>query len=226
MATVIFDLDGTLADTAADLVGAANALADAAGWPRLDPVAERTVAGQGGRALIRRTMAGAGLAADEAAVDRLFPAFLAAYEARIAEETQLFPGALDCLDAFAAMGWRIGLCTNKPEGLARTLVSALGVADRFAALLGADTLPVRKPDPRHFTETVRRAGGEPGRALLIGDTVTDRDTARNAGAPCILVTFGYATEPLETLAPDAIAARLTETPGLAAALLDSRRAAS
>jgi phosphoglycolate phosphatase len=219
MFTAVFDLDGTLADTAADLIGAVNAVADAEGWPRLDPVAERTVAGQGGRALIRRAMAGAGLTPDEARVERLLPGFLAAYEARIAEETRLFPGALDCLDAFDALGWRVGLCTNKPEGLARTLVAALGVADRFGALLGADTLPVRKPDPLHFTETARRAGGDPARAVLIGDTVTDRETARRAGAPCILMRFGYATEPLETLAPEAIAGRLSETPGLARALL-------
>lgn len=219
MFTAVFDLDGTLADTAADLVGAANALAAAEGWPPLDPSAERMTAGQGGRALIRRVMGGAGLPVDETRVDALFPQFLDVYAARIAEETRLYPGAVDALDAFAALGWRVGLCTNKPEGLARRLVAALGVADRFGALLGADTLPVRKPDPMHFAETARRAGGDPARAVLIGDTITDRETARRAGAPCILVRFGYATEPVETLSPDAIADHLRDTPSLARALL-------
>ena len=219
MKTAVFDLDGTLADTAGDLIGALNAVARAEGWPGLDPVTDRAVAGQGGRALLRRAMAAAGAPEDPARVERLLPAFLAAYEARIAAETRLFPGTEAALGALAAAGWRLAICSNKPEALALGLLDALGVRRRFAAILGADTLPVRKPDPRAFHETVARAGGAPGRAVMIGDTATDRETARRAGAPCILVGFGYAAEPLSMLAPEAAAARMADIPALAESLL-------
>lgn len=219
MKTVVFDLDGTLADTAADLVGALNDVGAAECWPPLDPVGDRVVAGQGGRALLRRGMAGAGLPADEARVDVLFPVLLAAYEAQIAARSVLFPGALACLDALAADGWGLGVCTNKPERLARLLLGALGVAGRFGAILGADTLTVRKPDPLHLLETVARLGGDPARTVLVGDTLTDRETARRAGVPCILCRFGYAAEPLAGLAPEAAIDDLREVVALAPVLI-------
>ncbi len=218
MRAVIFDLDGTLADTAADLVAAANAVAAAQGWPPLDPVAERSVAGRGARALLRRAMEAAGVAADEPRVEALVPAFLEDYAGRIADQSRLYPGAVACLDALAGAGWRLGICTNKPVGLAGTLLRALGVADRFGAVLGADSLPVRKPDPRHLLETVARVGGDPRRTVLVGDTVTDRETARRAGAPCILMRHGYAEGPLAALAAEAEADALAEVPALAARL--------
>ncbi len=224
MKTVIFDLDGTLADTAADLVGALNEIGAARGWPALDPVGDRIVAGQGGRALLRRGMSGAGLAMDEAQVDALFPEYLAVYERQLSARSSLFPGAVECLDALAAEGWGLGICTNKPERLARGLLDALGVAGRFGAILGADTLAVRKPDPLHLLETVARLGGDPARTLLVGDTVTDRETARRAGAPCILCRFGYAAEPLADLAPDAVIDDLREIVALAPALVAARAA--
>jgi phosphoglycolate phosphatase len=221
MRAAVFDLDGTLADTAPDLIGAANTIAAAEGWPPLDPVADRVTAGQGGRALIRRAMAGAGFA-DEARAEALYPAFLDLYRARIAEETRLFPGAVACLDALEDADWRLGICTNKPEALARLLLDRLGVADRFGALIGADTLPVRKPDPATLVETAARLGARPDRAVLIGDTATDRETARRAGAPCILVRFGYAEGPPDALAPEAVADALSDVAALAAALVGPR----
>lgn len=221
----IFDLDGTLADTAADLVAAANAVAAEEGWPALDPVGDRTTAGRGSRALLRLAMARAGCD-DADRVERLVPRFLELYEDRIDAESRLFPGALACLDALQADGWRLGLCTNKPEGLARLLLDRLGIAARFAAILGADTLPVRKPDPLHLIETVRRAGGVITQAVLIGDTDTDRRTASAAGTPCILTRFGYATVPPETLAPEALIDDLSEVPAVAAALLANRAPAA
>jgi phosphoglycolate phosphatase len=219
MIAVIFDLDGTLAETAPDLIGALNSVAWNEGWPGLDPVTDRGIAGRGGRALLQAAIQGAGLPPDPARVEDLLPAFLAAYEARIAAESHLYPGAEACLDALEAEGWRVGVCTNKPERLARLLLEALGVGHRFGALLGADTLPVRKPDPRHFTETIVRLGGAPGGALLVGDTVTDRDTARAAGVPCVLTRFGYAVEAPEVLAPEAWIDRLDEVPALVPRLL-------
>jgi phosphoglycolate phosphatase len=218
MRSVIFDLDGTLADTAADLVAAANAVAAAQGWPPLDPVAERAVAGRGSRALLRRAMAAAGLAPDEARVEALAPAFLEDYAGRIADQSRLFPGAEACLDALEREGWRLGVCTNKPVALALALLRALGAAERFGAVLGADSLPVRKPDPRHLFETVARVGGDPRRTVLVGDTVTDRETARRASVPCILMRHGYAEEPLAALAAEAEADTLGQVPALAARL--------
>jgi phosphoglycolate phosphatase len=204
MDTAVFDLDGTLADTAPDLIGALNEVGAAEGWPALDPLGDRITAGQGARALLRLGMARAGLPDDAARVEMLVPDFLDAYAARLARESRFFPGAENALDAMEAAGWRLAVCTNKPIALATALLAALGASRRFAAVLGADTLPVRKPDPEHFHETVRRAGGARGRALMIGDTITDRETARRADAPCILVGFGYADRPLDAMTPDAV----------------------
>jgi phosphoglycolate phosphatase len=204
MKTAVFDLDGTLADTAPDLIGALNEIAALEGWPALDPVRDRITAGQGGRALLRLGMARAGLPDDPARIEALVAPFMEAYAARVARETRFFPGTEAALTAMAAEGWRLAICTNKPEGLALALLDALGATAYFAAILGADTLPVRKPDPRHFHESVRRAGGIRGQAVMIGDTITDRETARRAEAPCILVRFGYADRSLADLAPDAV----------------------
>ena len=219
MRTLIFDLDGTLADTAADLTAAMNTLAAETGLASLDPVADRVVAGAGARAMIRAAMERSGLAPDPARVDALWPRYLAHYDRVVTAQSALFPGARACLDTLAAEGWRLGLCTNKPEGLARRLLDHLGITGCFAAILGADTLPVKKPDPRHLTETIARSGGDAARAVLIGDTRTDRDTARAAGVPCVLTRFGYAAEPPEALAPEGWVDRLSQVPALAARLL-------
>lgn len=219
----VFDLDGTLADTAADLVGALNDLARRErGLARLDAAAERRTAGRGGRALIRRAMTLGGAAADEARVDALFPLYLEAYGARICEESRLFPAAAEALDALEAAGWRLAICTNKPEGLALRLLEALGLGRRFHAVLGADTLAVKKPDPLHLIETVARAGGETRRALMIGDTRTDCDTASAAGVPCVLCRFGYAAEALEELAAAAAIDGFDALPTLAERLVPLR----
>ncbi len=214
MRGAIFDLDGTLADTADDLLASANAILAPAGLPLLDPVAERRFAGRGGRAMIRRSLEIAGRAMDAPdeieLTNRLYPALLAAYEPRIADKTYLYEGVLSCLDQLAGDGWRLGVCTNKPENLALMLLERLGVKQRFGAILGADTLPVRKPDPEHVLETVRRIGAAPERSIMIGDTRTDLDAARNAGLPCVLVSFGYAAEPLSELAPDHIIDRFED----------------
>jgi phosphoglycolate phosphatase len=222
MKTAVFDLDGTLADTSADLIAAANATAAAFGWAMLDPGGDRALAGRGGRALLSEARGRAGLPHDPAAVETAVAPFLAAYEGAIARQTRLFPNALPCLDALEAAGWRLGVCTNKPERLARILLDALGVGARFGALIGADTLPVRKPDPLALTETVRRLGGALSLTVLVGDTVTDRETARRAGVPCILCRFGYALEPLALLAAEGEIDDLAETPALAARLIGAR----
>ncbi len=207
MRTAVFDLDGTLADTSGDLIAAANA---ALGAALLDPGADedRLSAFRGGRAMLRlglqRRGEGGDAAAVEAVVDALFPAFLDHYGAHIDVFTRLYAGVETALDALAARGWRLGVCTNKPEALALELLQRLGILPRFAALVGADTLAWRKPDPRPYRETVRRAGGIGGRSVLIGDTETDRETARAAGVPCVLVGFGPLGAGVAALAPAAV----------------------
>jgi phosphoglycolate phosphatase len=220
MRGAIFDLDGMLADTAEDLLAAANAALVPHGLPTLILAEDRSYAGRGGRSMIRRSMERAGRDPDtveaEALVARIYPDILEAYEGAIARHTRLYDGVHDCLDLLEAGGWRLGVCTNKPERLAHILLRELGVFDRFGAVLGADSLPVRKPDPEHFRETARRIGADPARSVMLGDTSTDRETARAAGVPCVIVSFGFAAEPLAELAAEAVAGHYTEI----AAILD------
>jgi phosphoglycolate phosphatase len=213
MRTAVFDLDGTLADTAVDLIAAANAtLAEAGHGAPLDPVGDRATAFAGGRAMLRAGLGRAG--ADEAEAEALYPRLLDRYAAALAVETRLYDGAEAALDRLAADGWQLAVCTNKPERLARLLLEALGVAGRFAALLGADSLPWKKPDPRHLVETIARAGGEASRAALVGDTVSDREAARAAGIPCVLVGFGPEGGAVAALAPEAVVADFAELPAV------------
>lgn len=203
--TVIFDLDGTLADTSADLIAAANHCFVARGHgPLLDPVADAATAFRGGRAMLRLGLSRLGEPWSEADVDADYPVLLSAYGAAIDVHTRLYPGAIEAIERLRLRGEKVGICTNKPEGLAETLVQRLGVRDLFGALIGADTLPVRKPDPAPLRETVARLGGDMARATLIGDTVTDRETARAAGVPSILVTFGPDGHSVSDLAPEAL----------------------
>lgn len=203
---VIFDLDGTLADTAEDLIAAANAaLAHLGRDARLDPGAalDRTEALRGGRAMLRLGLSREG-PVDEAEVDRGYPPLLEAYDGAIARHTTFYPGALDAVRRLRARGDATGICTNKPEALAVKLMDALGASALFDSLVGADTLAVRKPHPEHLVESIARAGGDPARSVMVGDTGTDRETARRAGVPCILVTFAPDGRRVADLAPDAL----------------------
>ncbi|MCA8881187.1 MAG: HAD-IA family hydrolase [Rhodobacteraceae bacterium] len=205
MATVVFDLDGTLADTSADLIAAANRVfRDRGLGDLLDPATDRSTAFRGGRAMLRLGYSRAGSSFGEADVEAGYRPFLAAYGDALDIQTRLYPGAAEAVARLRAAGYRTAVCTNKPEALAEALLVRLGLRDAFGALVGADTLPVRKPDPAPFTEAVRRAGGDPARAVLVGDTETDRDTARAAGIPCILVTFGPDGRNVASWSPDAL----------------------
>ncbi|WP_022703436.1 HAD-IA family hydrolase [Pseudorhodobacter ferrugineus] len=215
MRTVVFDLDGTLADTSADLIAAANVCFGLMGQGRpLDPVADALVAFGGGRAMLRLGYSRLGMTWTEANIDAQYPVLLEAYEQAIAVHSALYPGAVQAVQVLRAAGYATAICTNKPERLAVMLCDHLGISNLFGALLGADTLPVRKPDPAHFFETVRRAGGDPARSLLIGDTITDRDTARAAGVPIILVGFGPEGQGVERLTPDALLHHYDDLPAL------------
>ena len=221
MRTVVFDLDGTLADTSGDLIAAANACFEGMGQGRpLDPVADALTAFAGGRAMLRLGFGRLGAAWTEAEIDAQYPVLLRAYADAIAVHTTLYPGAVTAVVALRAAGFATAICTNKPEGLAVALCDRLGISGLFGALLGADSLPVRKPDPEHYFETVRRVGGTVGRSLLIGDTVTDRDTARAAGVPIVLVGFGPEGAGVARLEPDALLNRYEDLPNLIEQMLN------
>ena len=215
---VVFDLDGTLADTSADLIAAANACFTARGLPALlDPAADALTAFHGGRAMLRAGYARIpdGWLLPPEAEDQDFPRLLDHYAGAIATHTRLYPGVETALAALAGQGHALAVCTNKPEALAETLLRELGIRDAFASLIGADTLPVRKPDPRPYQAAV--AGARPGaKSFLVGDTETDRRTAAAAGVPVALVTFGPEGEAIGRLAPEALLTHFDDLPALAA----------
>ena len=205
MRCVIFDLDGTLADTAGDLIAAANAALGVMGHaPQLVMGRDDATALRGGRAMLQLAADRMGMVQAAPMIAAGYPLLLAAYGDAIDQHTTLYPGAMDAVARLKARGIAVGICTNKPEGLAETLLTRLGVRAEFAALVGADTLPLRKPDPAPFFEAVARAGGARGQSCLIGDTVTDRETARAACLPCALVTFGPLGQSVADLAPEAL----------------------
>lgn len=220
MRTVIFDLDGTLADTSGDLIAAANVcFQDMGAGDVLDPLRDQATALRGGRAMLRLGMSRLERAGDEDAIDHYYPVLLEAYGAAIDTHTVMYPGAMDAIEVLKTRGYGVGICTNKPEGLAETLMQRLGVRGAFASLIGADTLPVRKPDPEPLFEAARRAGGDPRACVLIGDSDTDRNTARAAGVPSVLVTFGPAGGDMAALAPEALLQDYSDLPGLVDQLL-------
>lgn len=219
MRTVIFDLDGTLADTSGDLIAAANHCFRGLGLgDLLDPAVDAATALRGGRAMLTLGFSRAG-GFDAAHVDAQYPVLLAAYADAIDTHTVLYPGAIEAVAQLRADGYAVGIATNKPAALAETLMRSLGVRDHFASLIGADTLPVRKPDPEHHFEAVRRAGGDVRRSLLVGDTATDRDTSRNAGVPSVLVTFGPGRDAVLALDAEATIDSYDELPGVVARLI-------
>jgi phosphoglycolate phosphatase len=209
---LVFDLDGTLADTILDLIPVLNRVTATEGLDAI-PIADvGHVVGHGARAMIERAYAYHKRDLDTLVHDRLFNHFLTDYEENIAANTVIFDGALDVLDSLQAQGWRFAVCTNKPEKLAVKLLQELGVADRFASVTGGDTYAWRKPDPRHLAGTIVKAGGDPARAVMIGDSRTDIDTARAAGIPVVAVDFGYTDIPVRELGPDRVISHFSELP--------------
>ncbi|MEL6465363.1 MAG: HAD-IA family hydrolase [Pseudomonadota bacterium] len=203
MAAVIFDLDGTIADTSGDLLAAANHCFRDMGLGDVLGPNDAAVALRGGRMMLRTGLTRVGRM-EETVVDRYYPLLLDAYAADISSRTVLYPGVINAIEVLRDCGYGIGICTNKPEGLAEQLMQDLGVRDAFGSLVGADTLPVRKPNPEPLFEATRRLGVDPSHCLLVGDSDTDRDTARAAGVPSVLVTFGPSGADMAALAPDAL----------------------
>jgi phosphoglycolate phosphatase len=219
---LVFDLDGTLVDTAPDLLGTLDAVLVAHGYEPVAFDAARPMIGRGARALLESALAAQGARPDPPALDAMHADFLVHYEAHIADSSLPYAGVPEMLDRFADAGWRFAICTNKPERLSRLLLGELRLASRFAAICGADTFRARKPDPLHVHGTVRAAGGGCEAAILVGDSRTDVDAARAAGIPLIGVSFGYTPVPMRDMAPDALIDAYHElTVGVAAGLLEA-----
>jgi phosphoglycolate phosphatase len=217
--TIVYDLDGTLADTAGDLMAALNAVLVHEGLAPLPVENARPMLGAGARALIQRGFAASGRVLARLKLEALFGDFLAHYNAHIADHTELYPGVENALAAFARDGWRQAVCTNKMEGSARLLMKTLGVADRFDFICGQDTFGVGKPDPKPLLGTIAASGGICTRAVMVGDSVTDIKTARAAGLPVIAVDFGYTDVPVAELGPDRVISHFDELAAACAALM-------
>jgi len=215
----VFDLDGTLADTAGDLVGTLNVILEQEGLSPI-PVAEaRDMIGAGARALIERGFEAGGKELAPAYLDELYRQFMVHYGENIRVRTELFPGVAAALDRLEAAGFLLAVCTNKVEEHSVKLLDELGIGHRFAANCGRDTFKYFKPDPRHLTLTIERAGGNPSRAVMVGDSRTDIVTARNAGIPVVAVPFGYTDVPVNDLGPDIVIGHFDELFGAVEALM-------
>jgi phosphoglycolate phosphatase len=206
---LVFDLDGTLAETAGDLCATLNVILDREGLPPVALAEARKMVGAGARALIARGFTAAGRTLEDARLERLFGDFIEYYEAHIADESYLFDGVVAALDRFEAAGFSFAVCTNKVEHPSKRLLSALGVDARFRAICGQDTFKdngvnIAKPDPRFLLKTIERAGGLPARSVMVGDSRTDIDTAKAAGIPVVAVDFGYTDQHVSTFAPDIV----------------------
>ncbi|MBD3764704.1 MAG: HAD-IA family hydrolase [Rhodobacterales bacterium] len=218
MRCVVFDLDGTLADTSGDLLAAANACFRDMGAGDLLGPADAGTALNGGRAMLRLGLSRLGRL-DETVVDAWYPRLLAAYAGAIDVHTRLYPGAVASVTALRQAGFATAICTNKPQALAEDLLRRLGVRDLFAALVGADTLAQRKPDPAPLHTAIAWAGGDPARALLVGDSETDVRTGAAAGVPVALVAFGPEGAGIARLNPAALLHHFDDLPALAGRLI-------
>lgn len=220
---VIFDLDGTLIDTAPDLIDSLNHTITAVG---LEPVTFDDLThlvGQGVRVMIRRAFDLRKAELDEETANQLFDRFMSHYAANMPGKSQPYGGALASIETLAAAGIGVAICTNKPEELALLLMDKLSLTDRFLTITGGDTFPVRKPDARHILGTIERAAGDPATSIMVGDSVNDILAAHNAGIASIAVTFGYSDVPVATLDPDHVIESYGElTPDLVGQLLSRR----
>jgi len=202
--TVVFDLDGTLVDTAPDLVGTLNALLAGQGLQPIAITEARPMIGGGARKLIERGLRNHGLDWPRPMIDQLYADYLAHYADHLADCSRPFPGLQVALETLAERGHRLAVCTNKLEWLSRRLLDALGLTPHFVAICGQDTFGIQKPDPQILLRTIDQAGGTPARAIMVGDSINDIEAARGAHVPVIGVDFGYSDIPIAALCPDRI----------------------
>ena len=217
---VVFDLDGTLAETAPNIMATLNVILQQEGLAALPVERARELVGAGARALIERGFKVSGRPLDAQRLEELFEEFLLIYAEDVASASHLYDGALDAMDALAEAGYALAVCTNKPILHTRLILEHFGIGGRFAAVAGRDSFPFHKPDPRHLTMTIETAKADKGRAVMIGDSRTDIATARAAGIPCICVPFGYTDVPIETLEPDLVIQHFAALPEAVSRILD------
>ncbi|HWE77060.1 MAG TPA: HAD family hydrolase [Pseudolabrys sp.] len=216
---LVFDLDGTLVDTAPDLVDTLNVVFERERMPPVPYDEARMMIGGGAKAMLVRGLEAEGRAVTSELLDRLFSDFLAYYADHIAVRSRPFPGLIDALDTLATRGHTFAVCTNKLEALSVLLLKELGLAGRFAAICGQDTFGIQKPDPEVLRRTIASAGGTPDNAVMIGDSATDIRTAQAAGIPVIAVDFGYSERPVAEFGPDRVISHFTQLPHEISALV-------
>ncbi len=219
---IAFDLDGTLVDTAPDLIDTLNVVFEREGLPPVPYATARNLIGGGARAMIVRGLDAERRNVSKAELDALVADFLAHYGEHIADKSRPFPGLIDALDELSAQGFRLAVCTNKLEGLSTALLDALDLSDRFAAICGQDTFGIQKPDPQILLRTVAAAGGDAKRAIMIGDSETDVRTARAAGIPIVAVELGYSDPPVAKFAPDRLIGHFAELTRAVSQLLPAK----
>jgi phosphoglycolate phosphatase len=217
--TVVFDLDGTLVDTAPDLINALNFVLEREGMPAVPLRAARNMIGAGARKLIERGLELEGRSVSAEDLARLTSDFIDHYAAHIADFSRPFEGLEGALDDLEGRGYRFAVCTNKLEWLSKLLLDRLALSARFAAICGADTFGVSKPDPAILRETVARAGGQLCSTVMVGDAGPDVGVARRAGVPVIGVGFGYTDVPIADLKPDRVIDHMRELPAAVEALM-------
>ena len=216
--TIVFDLDGTLVDTAPDLISALNFVLTREGLPGLPVASARNMIGAGARKMIERALEADDRAMTMKDVDRMTADFIDYYAEHIAEASRPFEGLEGALDHLSGSGCLLAVCTNKLEWLSKRLLDQLDLSQRFAAICGADTFGVSKPDPAILQQTVKRAGGDIAATIMVGDAGTDIGVARRAGVPVIGVSFGYTEVPIAELKPDRLIHHMRDLPGAVDAL--------
>jgi len=221
--TVVFDLDGTLVDTAPDLVTALNFVLDREGMPPLPLASARNMIGAGARRMIERGLEADGRAASVADIDRMTKDFVAYYADHIAEGSRPFDGLEAALDDLSGRGFQFAVCTNKLEWLSKKLLDELGLSARFSAICGADTFGISKPDPAILQQTVARAGGVLSSTIMVGDAGPDIGVARRAGVPVIGVEFGYTEVPIAELKPDRLIGHFRDLRGAVESLMAGQK---
>jgi len=199
--TVVFDLDGTLIDTAPDLAAATNHVLEHKGLRPVGLTEIHPLIGHGSKAMIEAGLRVHGADVEEAELSRLHDMFLTFYAANVAVGSRPFEGIPEVIEVLERRGATLAVCTNKAERLSKLLLQTLRLDRHFAVIAGRDTFDVSKPDPGHLTKTIAAAGGDPASAVMVGDSDTDISTARNAGIPCIAVSFGYTPVPVRQLDP-------------------------
>src|ERR1700688_644429 len=217
--TIVFDLDGTLVDTAPDLINALNFVLDREVCPPVPLHSARNMIGAGARRLIERGLELEGRSAGLDDITRLTSDFIDYYAAHIADASRPFEGLESALDDLGARGYRFAVCTNKLEWLSKLLLNRLGLSSRFSAICGADTFGVSKPDPAILRQTIARAGGEVSSAIMGGDAGPDVGVPRRAGIPVIGVEFGYTEVPIADLKPDRLINHMRELPAAVESLM-------